>query len=755
MDSVFSSLNIRRSIANLYEPTFIAENEREFSEIKSSMSTMYGTAVTKSFTIVTAASLATTILAPLTPIGIIAASFSVFNLIDRITGKKELKEAQQALTDLHNKLIQNYITYKNEQEEYVCNINEHIDQINEVKYIFKEKSLLEVSKKLKNLGENNTVGTYHIEELDENVLCLDKGLEDIIFDMNHLKQAMKHTDSLFVQVLTTMGGVLFSMVHNHKVANELKGEIAKFEKMSQLECKKINADLTKIGLIEEALTNVKNIFNDIAENLIPLIMTLFDEIEKKYHNIDEIPSETLMPIHTSCTIIKEMAEKNILGNHRSKIATEKDVTKYSNDLSQQYISIKAELHKYSTSSTSVDEDVEYKDEDKNESIERSKPHINIATIGHIDHGKTTLTSAITLVLAKKGFSELRSYDSIDNAPTREECGVTYNAAYVEYETARRHYAHFDCPGHADYVKLMIAGSQLDGAILVCDYDDGPMPQTREHILLARQLNIPRLVVFINKCDKVSDGEMLDIVEMEMRELLSAYGYDAKRTPVVCGSALGAMYGVSKWEKTILRLLEACDTWIPLPPRAIDKPFLMPVEDVFRITGHGTVATGRIETGIIHLADEVQILGLGESKKAVVTGVEMFRKLLDQGEAGDNVGLLLRGIDEREIKRGMVLCEPGSIKPHSIFKATIYALKKEECNHNVSFYNNSHLIFSLRNMDYYGDILLEEGVRRIESGDNAEIKVNLTYPIALNVGLTFTIRENGHIVGIGKITELID
>ena len=753
MDSVFSSLNIRRSIANLYEPTFIAENEREFSAIKSSMSTMYGTAVAKSFTIVTAASLTTAILAPLTPIGIIAASFSVFKLIDRISGKKELKEAQQALTDLHNKLIQNYITYKNEQEEYVCNINEHIEQINEVKYIFKEKTLLEVSKKLKNLGVDNTVGTYHIEELDENVLCLDKGLEDIIFDMNHLKQAMKHTDSLFVQAFTaTMRGLLFSMVYNHKVANELKGEIAKFEKMSQLECEKINADLTKIGLIEKALTNVKNIFNDIAENLIPLIMTLFDEIEKKYHNIHEIPSEPLMPIHTSCTILKKMAEKNILGNHRSKIATEKDIKKYSNELSQQYTSIKAELHKYDQSSASSEE--AFENEVEYDFIERSKPHINIATIGHIDHGKTTLTSAITLVLANKGLSELRSYDSVDNAPIREENGVTYNAAYVEYETARRHYSHFDCPGHTDYVKLMIAGPQLDGAILVCDYDDGPMPQTREHILLARQLNIPRLVVFINKCDKVSDGEMLDLVEMETRELLSAYGYDAKRTPVIYGSALGAMYGVSKWEKTILRLLEACDTWIPLPPRAIDKPFMMPVEDVFRITGRGTVATGRIETGIIHLADEIQILGLGESKKAVVTGVEMFRKLLDQGEAGDNVGLLLRGIDTREIKRGMVLCKTGSIKPHSTFKATIYVLKKEECNRNVSFYNNSHLIFSLRNTDYYGNILLEKDVRRIESGENAEIKVNLIYPIALNVGLPFTIRENGHIVGIGKITQLI-
>ena len=754
MDSIFSSLNIRRSIANLYEPTFIAENEREFSEIKSSMSTMYGTAVAKSFTIVTAASLTTAILAPLTPIGIIAASFSVFNLIDRITGKKELKEAQQALTELHNKLIQNYITYKNEQEEYVCNINEHIDQINEVKYIFKEKTLLNVSKKLKNLGVDNTVGTYHIEEQDENVLCLDKGLEDIIFDMNHLKQAMKHTDSLFVQAFTaTMGGLLFSMVYNHKVANELKGEIAKFEKMSQLECEKINADLTKIGLIEKALTNVKNIFNDIAENLIPLIMTLFDEIEKKYHNIHEIPSKTLMPIHTSCTILKKMAEKNILGNHRSKIATEKDIKKYSNELSQQYTSIKAELHKYDQSSASSEE--AFENEVEYDFIERSKPHINIATIGHIDHGKTTLTSAITLVLASKGLSELRSYDSVDNAPIREENGVTYNAAYVKYETARRHYTHCDCPGNTDYVKLMIGGPQLDGGIVVCDIIDGPMKVTFEQIKLARQLNIPRLVVFVNKCDLEEDEEMLDVVATDMRELLSTFGYDAKRTPIIFGSALGALHGVEKWEDKIMALMKACDTWIPLPPRAIDKPFLMPIEDVFFITGRGSVATGCIETGVIHVGDDVQILGLGQNKKAVVTGVEMFRKLLDEGQAGDNVGLLLRGIDKNEIKRGMVLCKPSSIKPHSTFKATIYALKKEECNHNVSFYNNSHFIFSLRNMDYYGDILLEEGVRRIESGDNAEIKVNLTYPIALNVGLTFTIRENGHIVGIGKITELID
>ena len=313
-----------------------------------------------------------------------------------------------------------------------------------------------------------------------------------------------------------------------------------------------------------------------------------------------------------------------------------------------------------------------------EKFERSKPHVNIGTIGHVDHGKTTLTAAITTVLAKKGLSELRSFDSIDNAPEEKERGITINTSHVEYQTANRHYAHVDCPGHADYVKNMVTGAaQMDGAIIVCAATDGPMPQTREHILLARQVNVPRLVVFLNKCDMVDDEEMLELVEMEMRELLSFYDFDGDNTPIIRGSALGALNGVPQWEDKVMELMDAVDTWIPLPPRDIDKPFLMPVEDVFSITGRGTVATGRIEAGIIHVGDEVEILGLGEDKKSVVTGVEMFRKLLDQGEAGDNVGLLLRGIDKNEIKRGMILCKPGQVKAHSKFKAEVYILKKEE------------------------------------------------------------------------------
>ena len=312
-----------------------------------------------------------------------------------------------------------------------------------------------------------------------------------------------------------------------------------------------------------------------------------------------------------------------------------------------------------------------------EKFERSKPHVNIGTIGHVDHGKTTLTAAITTVLAKKGLSELRSFDSIDNAPEEKERGITINTSHVEYQTANRHYAHVDCPGHADYVKNMVTGAaQMDGAIIVCAATDGPMPQTREHILLARQVNVPRLVVFLNKCDMVDDAEMLELVEMEMVELLTSYDFE-EDTPIIRGSALGALNGVAQWEDKVMELMEACDNWIQEPPRDKDKPFLMPVEDVFSITGRGTVATGRVETGVIKVGDEVQILGLGEDKKSVVTGVEMFRKLLDQGEAGDNVGLLLRGIDKNEIKRGMVLCKPGQIKPHSTFKATIYVLKKEE------------------------------------------------------------------------------
>ncbi len=391
-----------------------------------------------------------------------------------------------------------------------------------------------------------------------------------------------------------------------------------------------------------------------------------------------------------------------------------------------------------------------------EKFERTKPHVNIGTIGHVDHGKTTLTAAITTVLAKKGLSELRSFDSIDNAPEEKERGITINTSHVEYETANRHYAHVDCPGHADYVKNMVTGAaQMDGAIIVCAATDGPMPQTREHILLARQVNVPRLVVFLNKCDMVDDAEMLELVEMEMRELLSAYEFDGDNTPFIQGSALGALNGVEKWEEKVMELMEACDNWIPLPPRDVDKPFLMPVEDVFSITGRGTVATGRIEAGVIHVGDEVQILGLGEDKKSVVTGVEMFRKLLDQGEAGDNVGLLLRGIDKNEIKRGMVLCKPGQIKPHTTFKASIYVLKKEEGGRHTPFHNKYRPQFYLRTMDCTGEITLPEGTEMVMPGDNVEINVELIYPVALNVGLRFAIREGGRTVGSGQITEIVE
>ena len=391
-----------------------------------------------------------------------------------------------------------------------------------------------------------------------------------------------------------------------------------------------------------------------------------------------------------------------------------------------------------------------------EAFDRSKPHVNIGTIGHVDHGKTTLTAAITTVLAKKGLSELRSFDSIDNAPEEKERGITINTSHVEYETANRHYAHVDCPGHADYVKNMVTGAaQMDGAIIVCAATDGPMPQTREHILLARQVNVPRLVVFLNKCDMVDDAEMLELVEMEMRELLSAYEFDGDNTPFIQGSALGALNGVEKWEEKVMELMDACDNWIPLPPRDVDKPFLMPVEDVFSITGRGTVATGRIEAGVIHVGDEVQILGLGEDKKSVVTGVEMFRKLLDQGEAGDNVGLLLRGIDKNEIKRGMVLCKPGQIKPHTTFKASIYVLKKEEGGRHTPFHNKYRPQFYLRTMDCTGEITLPEGTEMVMPGDNVEINVELIYPVALNVGLRFAIREGGRTVGSGQITEIVE
>ena len=390
-----------------------------------------------------------------------------------------------------------------------------------------------------------------------------------------------------------------------------------------------------------------------------------------------------------------------------------------------------------------------------EKFERSKPHVNIGTIGHVDHGKTTLTAAITTVLAKKGLSELRSFDSIDNAPEEKERGITINTSHVEYETANRHYAHVDCPGHADYVKNMVTGAaQMDGAIIVCAATDGPMPQTREHILLARQVNVPRLVVFLNKCDMVDDEEMLELVEMEMSELLTSYDFE-EDTPIIRGSALGGLNGVAEWEDKIMELMDACDNWIQEPERDRDKPFLMPVEDVFSITGRGTVATGRVETGVIKVGDEVQILGLGEDKKSVVTGVEMFRKLLVQGEAGDNVGLLLRGIDKNEIKRGMVITHPGVIKPHQKFKASIYVLKKEEGGRHTPFGNKYRPQFYLRTMDCTGEIHLPEGTEMVMPGDNVEITVELIYAVALNVGLRFAIREGGRTVGSGQITEILD
>ena len=394
-----------------------------------------------------------------------------------------------------------------------------------------------------------------------------------------------------------------------------------------------------------------------------------------------------------------------------------------------------------------------------EKFDRSKPHVNIGTIGHVDHGKTTLTAAISLVLHKKGFGseEVKSFDQIDNAPEEKERGITINTAHIECETANRHYAHVDCPGHADYVKNMVTGAaQMDGAIIVVAATDGPMPQTREHILLARQVNVPRLVVFMNKCDMVDDAEMLDLVDMEMRELLSFYEFDGDNTPIIRGSALGALNGVPEWEDKVMELMDAVDNWIQLPPRAIDKPFLMPVEDVFSITGRGTVATGRIETGVVKVGDEVQLIGLGaEGKKSVVTGVEMFRKLLDQGEAGDNVGLLLRGIDKDEVRRGMVLTHPGVVKPYSEFKASVYILKKEEGGRHTPFHNHYRPQFYIRTMDVTGEITLPEGTEMVMPGDNLEIQVKLIYPVACSEGLRFAIREGGRTVGSGQITKLID
>jgi len=392
-----------------------------------------------------------------------------------------------------------------------------------------------------------------------------------------------------------------------------------------------------------------------------------------------------------------------------------------------------------------------------EKFDRSKPHVNIGTIGHVDHGKTTLTAAITTVLADAGLSEKRDFDTIDNAPEEKERGITINTSHVEYSTVNRHYAHVDCPGHADYVKNMVTGAaQMDGAILVVAATDGPMPQTREHILLGRQVGVPRMVVFMNKVDMVDDEELLELVEMEIRELLSFYEYDGDNTPIIQGSALGGLNGDDNWVGKIMELMEAVDTWIELPPREIDKDFLMPVEDVFSITGRGTVATGRIETGVINTGDEVDIIGMGDEKlKSTITGVEMFRKILDRGEAGDNVGLLLRGVEKSSIRRGMVIAKPGSITPHTKVKAEVYVLKKEEGGRHTPFHNKYRPQFYLRTTDVTGEIILEEGREMVMPGDNVSIVVNLIVPVAVNKGLRFAIREGGRTVGAGQITEIIE
>ncbi|MFP4467466.1 MAG: elongation factor Tu [Bacteroidales bacterium] len=392
-----------------------------------------------------------------------------------------------------------------------------------------------------------------------------------------------------------------------------------------------------------------------------------------------------------------------------------------------------------------------------EKFERTKPHVNIGTIGHVDHGKTTLTAAITKILAEKGWSEIRSFDSIDNAPEEKERGITINTAHVEYQTETRHYAHVDCPGHADYVKNMVTGAaQMDGAILVVAATDGPMPQTREHLLLARQVGVPSLVVFMNKVDLVDDEELLELVEMEIRELLAFYEFDGDNTPVIQGSALGGLNGEPKWVEKVVELMAAVDDYIPLPERDVDKPFLMPVEDVFSITGRGTVATGRIETGVINSGDPVDIIGMGAEKmKSVVTGVEMFRKILDRGEAGDNTGLLLRGIDKDAISRGMVICKPGSVKPHSKFKAEVYVLKKEEGGRHTPFGNRYRPQFFFRTTDVTGEITLPEGREMVMPGDNLTINVELIADVAMDKGLRFAIREGGRTVGAGQVTEIID
>jgi len=392
-----------------------------------------------------------------------------------------------------------------------------------------------------------------------------------------------------------------------------------------------------------------------------------------------------------------------------------------------------------------------------ETFKREKPHVNIGTIGHVDHGKTTLTAAITLNLQDSGLATYKSFDEIDNAPEEKERGITINTAHVEYETVNRHYAHVDCPGHADYVKNMVTGAaQMDGAILVVAATDGPLPQTREHILLARQVGVPTIVVFMNKVDMVDDEELLELVDMEIRDLLSFYKFDGDNTPIIQGSALGALNKEPKWVERVMDLMKACDEWVPLPPRDVDKPFLMPVEDVFSITGRGTVATGRIETGIIHTGDPVDIIGMGAEKlKSVCTGVEMFRKILDEGQAGDNAGLLLRGIDKDEITRGMVIAKPGSITPHTKFKAEVYILKKEEGGRHTPFHTKYRPQFYFRTTDVTGEIILPDGVEMVMPGDNLTIEVHLIAGVAMDKGLRFAIREGGRTVGAGQVTEIIE
>ena len=393
-----------------------------------------------------------------------------------------------------------------------------------------------------------------------------------------------------------------------------------------------------------------------------------------------------------------------------------------------------------------------------ETFVRTKPHVNIGTIGHVDHGKTTLTAAISKVLHERGFGseEIKSFDQIDNAPEEKERGITINSSHIEYETETRHYAHVDCPGHADYVKNMVTGAaQMDGAILVCAATDGPMPQTREHILLAKQVNVPKIVVFLNKVDLVDDPEMLDLVEMEVRDLLGFYDFD-EDCPIIRGSALGALNGEKEWEDKVMDLMNAVDSYIPIPVRENEKPFLMPIEDIFSITGRGTVVTGRIETGTIHVNDPVELVGFGDAPRSTtVTGVEMFRKLLDQGEAGDNVGLLLRGIDKKDVKRGEVVAKPGSITPHTDFSAQIYVLKKEEGGRHTPFHNHYRPQFFIRTLDVTGEITLPEGVEMVMPGDHVEIKVHLITPVALNEGLRFAIREGGRTVGAGQVGKIIE